>query len=95
MRPYNTPTVTGQLEQSGIKRMKNPGNIQDLIACGFFLFGYMKGQLKGRRFLEKEELFLVLSEFMSEIPPDMIVRFVADWNRRLWLCILAEGENVE
>jgi hypothetical protein len=37
----------------------------------------------------------VLSELISKIPPDMIVRVFADWNRRLWLCLLMEGEYVE
>jgi hypothetical protein len=55
----------------------------------------MKEQLKGRGFAEKKELLSVLSELMSEAPPDMIVRVFADWNQRLRLCLLMDGECVE
>jgi hypothetical protein len=55
----------------------------------------MKEQLKGRSFAEEEELLSVLSAFMSEIPCDMVLRVFADWNRRLRLCLLMKGEDVE
>jgi hypothetical protein len=38
-----------------------------------FFFGYTTEQLKGRSFAEGKELLSVLSELMSEIPPDMIL----------------------
>jgi hypothetical protein len=50
----------------------------------------MKEQLKGRSFAEEEGLSSVLSELTSEI-----LRVFADWNRRLRLCLLVEGEYVE
>jgi hypothetical protein len=46
----------------------------DLVPCDFFLFVYMRKQLKGRGFAEEEELLLLLSELMSEIPPDIFCR---------------------
>jgi hypothetical protein len=55
----------------------------------------MKERLRERSFAEEEELASVLSELISEIPPDMTPRVFADWNRRLWLCLLIEGEYVE
>jgi hypothetical protein len=52
----------------------HPAYSQDLALCNFLLFVYMKEQLKGRSFTEEEGLSLVISELMSEIPPDMILR---------------------
>jgi hypothetical protein len=85
----------GQLELSEFKRMQNPVYGPDLAPCNSFLFRYMKEQLKGRSFAEEEQLLSVLSERMSEIPPDMILRLFADWNRRLPLCLPIDGEYVE
>jgi hypothetical protein len=51
--------------------------------------------LKRRTFAEEEELLSVLSELMSETPPDMILPVLADWNRRVWLCVLMEGKCAE
>jgi hypothetical protein len=85
----------GQLEHSGFKRREHPAYSLDLTLCDSFLFGYMKEQLKGRSFAEEEELSSVLSELISEIPLDMIVLVFADWNRRLRLCRLMDGEYVE
>jgi histone-lysine N-methyltransferase SETMAR len=92
---HNTRAVRGQLEQPGFKRMEHPPYSPDLAPCDFFLLGHMKEQLKGRSFAEEEELSLVLSQCMSEIPPDMILRVFADWDRRLRRCLLMEGEYVE
>jgi hypothetical protein len=50
----------------------------NLALCDFFLLGYMKEQLNRRNFGEKEEFLSVLSELMSEIQLDMIIRVSAD-----------------
>jgi hypothetical protein len=60
--------------------MEHPAHNQDLIPCDFFLFGYMKEQLKITNFAEEEELISALSELVSEISPDMVLRVFADWN---------------
>jgi hypothetical protein len=92
---HNTKTVMGQLEQSGLKRMEHSPSRPDLAPSNFFLFCYMKEQLKGRSFLEEEELLSVLSELMSEVPPDMILQVFVDWNRWLWRCLLTERKCAE
>jgi transposase len=63
----NTRTVMGQLEQSGLNRMGRPPCSPDLAPCDFFLFGYMKEQLRGRSFTEEEEFLSMLSVLTSEI----------------------------
>jgi hypothetical protein len=67
----------------------------DLDPCGFFRFDYLKEQLKTRSYAEEEEVLSVLSELMSEIPPDMISRALFDWDRWLRLYILIKGAYVE
>jgi hypothetical protein len=91
---HNTRTVMEQLGHSGSKRMEHPTYSPDLSPCDFFHSHYMKEQLKGRSFAEEEELASALSELMSKSPPDMILRVFADWNRRLWLCLLMKREYV-
>jgi hypothetical protein len=92
---HHPRTVMGQLEQSRFKRMEHSTYSPGLALRDFFLFGCMKEQLKRRRFAEEEELSSVLSELMGEIQHCMLLRVFADWNRRLQLCILMEGEYVE
>jgi hypothetical protein len=55
----------------------------------------MKEQLKERSFADDEELLSVLSEFMSGILSDMILRFFASSDRWLWRCLRMEVEHVE
>jgi hypothetical protein len=71
---HNIRTARRQLESSEFKRMEH------LAACDFFLFGYMKGQLKRRSFAEEEELLSVLYKFINEIPPDVILQVFPNWN---------------
>jgi hypothetical protein len=52
----------------------------------------MKDQLKGRSFAEEAKFLSVLSESMSEIPPAMILRVFADWDR---CYLLMKGDYVE
>jgi hypothetical protein len=40
----------------------------------------MNEQLKGRSFVEEDELLSMLSELMSEIPPDEILHVFPDWD---------------
>jgi hypothetical protein len=54
----------------------------------------MKEQLKRRSFAEEEKLSSVLSALMSEIRPDVILRALADCDRRLQRCLLMKGEYV-
>jgi hypothetical protein len=67
-----TRTVMRQLEQSGFKNTGHPPWSPNLSLYDFFLFGSIKEQWKRRNFAEEEEFLSVLSEVMSEIPPDMI-----------------------
>jgi hypothetical protein len=69
----NTRAEIGPVEQTGFKRKEDPAYRPDLAPCDFFLFGYMKEQLKGRSFAEEEELLSVLSELMSDIPRAMML----------------------
>jgi hypothetical protein len=69
--------------------------MEHLAACNFFLFGYMKEQLKRMSSAEEEEFLSVLYEFMNEIPPDVVLQVFSNWNRRLRLCLLMEGGCVE
>jgi hypothetical protein len=62
--------------------MQQPPYSEDLAACDFFLFHYMKEQLKGGIVAEEQELLSVRSQLMSETPPDMILRVFADWDRQ-------------
>jgi hypothetical protein len=48
--------VIRQLGQSKFRRMEHPPKSPNLAGCDFFLLGYAKDHLEGRRFAEKEEL---------------------------------------
>jgi hypothetical protein len=63
--------------------MNRPPCRPDFALYNFFSFGYMIEQLSGINFAEKKELLSVLSELMSQIPPDMGLRVFANGIRRL------------
>jgi hypothetical protein len=54
--------------------MENLSYSPEVSQCDFFLFGFVKEQLKRRSFTEEEALLSVLSKLMSGIPPVMILR---------------------
>jgi hypothetical protein len=68
--------------------MEHPPYSPDFAPSGFFVFGCMKEQLNGKSFAEEEELLLVHSQHMNEIPPDMILRVLAKRDRPLRCCLL-------
>jgi hypothetical protein len=51
---HDTRMVMAQLEQSAFKKTKHPPDSLDLAPCDFFLFGYMKEQLKERTRAEEK-----------------------------------------
>jgi hypothetical protein len=59
------------------------------------LFWLHERTVDTKEFCRGEELLFVLSELMSEIPPDTILRVFAGWNPRLWFCLLMKGEDSE
>jgi hypothetical protein len=75
---HNARTITRQLQQSRSKTLEHQPSSQGLAPCGFFLFGSLKEQLKGRIFAKEKEHLSVFSEPMSETPPDMILRLFTD-----------------
>jgi hypothetical protein len=59
--------------------------------CDFFLFVCIKERVKRTNFAKKKELLSVLSEFMSQIPPDMILRVFTDGSQNR-MKVTAAGE---
>jgi hypothetical protein len=67
----------------------------DLAPRDFSPFGRRKEQLKGKSFAEEENLLSVLSGFMNEIPPDVILSVFTGWARQPQRCLLVKKEYVE
>jgi hypothetical protein len=63
---HDTRTLKGGLEQEGFKRKEYPACGPDLAQCNFFLFGYMKEQLKGRSFAEEEGFYGCFLNFSAK-----------------------------
>jgi hypothetical protein len=79
-------------DEYGIRRLPHPPYSPDLASCDFWLFGYLKQSLEGRFFDDDLAVEVAVSEILMSIEPDVFVRVLAEWKRRLQQCIDQEGD---
>jgi hypothetical protein len=60
--------------------LQSPYN-PDISPHGFFLFGYIKNQLRGNELEETDELKEAIKEFLNQIPIDMFKCVSRTWSR--------------
>jgi len=87
--------VDSALEDKGIRRLIHPPYSPDLAPCDFFLFGYLKKQLEGRKFQNEHDLLNEVKRILMTICSDVLLRVYQEWIRRLKKCIEVEGEYFE
>ena len=73
-RPHISKKVQEYLEQNGIIRAPQPPYSPDIAPSDFYLFGYMKEQLKGCKFSSKEALLSEIISILELIPKKKIKR---------------------
>ena len=66
------------LESHNMEKAPQPPFSQDIAPLDFYLFGYVKDQLKRRSFRSSDELLLEVNEILKDISPDTLMRVFQD-----------------
>jgi hypothetical protein len=85
---HNTEMVRGMLTQWSIARMDQPPYGPDLVACDFFLFGYLKQFVRNVQFSTEQELVNVIIGFWKRFHLSfgvMCLKIGRDDCRRAWM----------
>ena len=66
-RVHNSQDTQEEIENSIFKRAPHSPYSPDLARSGFFLFGYVKGELRCCSFKSREELYEAVAKIINEI----------------------------
>jgi hypothetical protein len=76
-----------KIEELGFIFVPQPHWSPDLAPCDFFLFGYLKQHLEGKRFTREDHVIGAVREVFDKIPLQMFQNVMDDWQYRLRTCI--------
>jgi len=93
-RPHRAKSTQNALNTHGIISLPHPPYSPDLAPSDFWLFGYLKNQLKGAKFSTETELQEAVRGVLHKITPAQLRRVYNHWIRRLEMCIEAKGEYI-
>jgi histone-lysine N-methyltransferase SETMAR len=82
------------LAEKGVTVLPHPPYSPDLSPPDFFLFGYLKQRMRGKRFKSLDEVLLVLGQEIAEIGKETWHSAFNEWFRRLELCVNNHGDYV-
>ncbi len=90
----STGTVNYQAA-NGIVRVPHPPYSPDLALCDFFLFSYLKRQIRGLEFATLQELTTHVDDLIGQITRQQWKDVFKDWKHRLKKCIHFHGRYFE
>jgi transposase len=94
-RPHTSRKVTTFFEENGLERAPHPPYSPDLAPCDFYLFGYIKGQLRGQSFDDGESLLRAIEAIFQSIPRHILESVFTNWEKRLKKCFKAHGGIID
>jgi transposase len=81
--PAHTSKMTKSfLKKSNISTLHAPPYSPDLAPSDFFLFGYLKQELKGSIFHDSKSLKDAIEHILRNIPQDLLYRTFENWRKR-------------
>jgi hypothetical protein len=93
-RPDTAKVSTDYISRHGMKRLPHPPYSPDLAPSDFFLFGYVKKKLMGKRAESESELLVGIRVMLAEIRRDVLNAVFLEWVDRLHKCIETNGDYV-
>jgi hypothetical protein len=82
-----------KLDVSWFKRTPEPPYSPDIAPSDFFIFGWLKTQLKRREYNGKDELYEVVDEILTSLSIEMIETVFIDWMNRIQRLIDGNGNH--
>jgi hypothetical protein len=78
-------------QSADLQQVHHPPHPQDLAPSDFFLFGFIKGALKGTHFPNGRVLICEVSRILSELQPEILLSTIDFWTDRLEQCATIGG----
>jgi transposase len=94
-RPDTALRTRAFLAENSMKPAPHPPYSPDLAPADFYLFGHVKGRLKGQIVESREDLFEAIIEILRSIPMEKLMEAFLECERRLQRYIDIDGEYVE
>ena len=92
---HTSMTTVAKAKELGFKILKHPSYSPDIAPSDFFLFGYIKDQLKNTKFETVDELIEEIHKILSQITYEMRKSVFEHWVERLEEVITKEGGYIE
>lgn len=93
-RPHTAKFTLQYCEAHSIRIAPHPPYSPDLAPSDFFLFGYLKDQLRGMTFETSTALMEQIHAILAKIPSSMFKKVFDEWMLRLEQCIRTNGEYI-
>jgi hypothetical protein len=81
-----------KIEELGFIRVPQPPYSPDFAPCDFFLFGYLKQHLEGKRFTREDQVITAVREVFDKIPLQTFQNVMDDLHYQLRRWIQLGGE---
>jgi transposase len=93
--PHTAAISTSFLEENGMTKAHHPLYSPDLAPSDFYLFGYIKRNLSGTSFDEREELLSAIVDILDSVEKATLNRVFLEWMERFRRCLDINGDYVE
>ncbi|KAA6374034.1 MAG: putative Mariner Mos1 transposase, partial [Streblomastix strix] len=90
--PHTSKKTKSFIKNSSFTKIPQPPYSPDLSLADFYLFGYLKGALKGRNFTTAEDALEATTEVLNKIDSRTLLRVFNNWLIRLRYVIDSNGE---
>ena len=91
-KPHNSKMATEKIAELGFERLKHPPYSPDISPCDFFLFGYVKSQLRNYNVKSSFELSKAVREICEKIDINIWQSVYESWLKRLEAVIACGGD---
>ena len=82
-RPHSAKTVKYFVDLNNMKVAPHPPYSPDIAPSDFYLFGYMKDQMKGESYESADELIHRVTEILNAIDHKILFSVFDEWMKRL------------
>lgn len=90
----NSKDINRFLTESIFQRIPHRLYLPDLAPCDFWMFGELKGRMRGKKFADLNELSKFCSDFAESQNVDKLKSVYEEWERRCLQIIQSGGENI-
>jgi [histone H3]-lysine36 N-dimethyltransferase SETMAR len=94
-RPHTAARTMNFLAESEIQLLPHPPYSPGLAPCDFFLFPYLKRQLRGKRFPDENAAVEAMKGVLEEVPKIEFQNCFQSWFERMEDCKQCQGRYFE